>query len=87
MTLFLGIVFSSCASTSTVFDIENLYSDTIKETVEIRCYDTEDNTMDIHLSQDIATMADLKRVFILNIIIPRLPLCMDCRIAFLEALK
>lgn len=71
MTLFLGIVFSSCASTSTVFDIENLYSD----------------TMDIHLSQDIATMADLKRVFILNIIIPRLPLCMDCRIAFLEALK
>ena len=47
MTLFLGIVFSSCASTSTVFDIENLYSD----------------------------------------IIPRLPLCMDCRIAFLEALK
>ena len=45
MTLFLGIVFSSCASTSTVFDIENLYSDTIKETVEIRCYDTEDNNI------------------------------------------
>ena len=45
MTLFLGIVFSSCASTSTVFDIENLYSDTIKETVEIRCYDTEYNNI------------------------------------------
>ena len=40
MILFLTVIFSSC--TSTVFYTEELYSEVIKKTVEIRCYNIEE---------------------------------------------